>query len=126
MFKRIKLTMIMVTGCAAISLAACHPKEHSASQKMAQGANQLGQGMKQAGSDAEQTLSDSAITAKIKSKLAATQGLTTFQIHVNTTNGVVTLTGTVKSNEEKELAGNTARETDGVKGVDNKLVIATD
>lgn len=122
----IKVLTGVALGCAALGLAACHPAGNSAGDKMAQGASQIGEGIKQAGSDAGQTLSDSAITTKIKSKLAATQGLTTFEIHVKTENGVVTLEGSVDSAEQKDLAGKTASGTDGVKSVDNELVVAAD
>ncbi len=126
MVERIKVLTAVALGCAAMGLSACHPAGNSAGDKMTRGANQIGQGIKQAGSDAGQTLSDTAITTKIKSKLAATQGLTTFEIHVKTENGVVTLTGSVDTAEQRDLAGKTASGTDGVKGVDNQLVVASD
>ncbi|MGA7965576.1 MAG: BON domain-containing protein [Gammaproteobacteria bacterium] len=121
MNKKISVVLAAAIGCAAIGLSACHPKESSAGQQMKEGAQQIGQGMKQAGSDAAQVASDSVITTKIKSKLAANQGLTTFQIHVKTEKGVVTLSGTVDSAEKKTIAGKIASDTDGVKAVNNDI-----
>ena len=123
MISKINVALVAAIACAATGLSACNRSENSPGQQMKQGAQQIGQGMKQAGSDVMQSASDSAITATIKSKIAANQGLATFQIHVTTEHGVVTLSGNVDSAAQKELAGNTARDTDGVKTVNNELVV---
>lgn len=123
MNRKISVVLAVAVGCAAISLSACQPKENSAGQQMKEGAQHMGQGMKQAGADVGQATSDSLITTKIKSKLAADQGLTTFKIHVKTENGVVTLSGTVDSAEKKAMAGKTASDTDGVKAVNNDIKV---
>lgn len=108
--------------CAGIGLSACHQKQ-SAGDQMKQGAQEMGQGLKQGASQAGQAVSDSTITAKVKTKLAANQGLSSFEIHVDTNNGVVTLTGTVANGTERRMAGNIASNTDGVKGVDNQITV---
>ena len=109
-------------GCTALGLTACQQKQ-SAGQKMKQGAQEMGQGVKQGASETGQFLSDSAITTKVKSKLAANQGLSSFGIHVETNNGVVTLTGSVDKDSERSLATQVARDTDGVKGVNNNITV---
>ncbi|MBA3768875.1 MAG: BON domain-containing protein [Acidobacteria bacterium] len=68
------------------------------------------------------TINDAAITTKIKTKLLADSITGTT---VDTTNGVVTLTGSVASEEQKTKAEKHAQETEGVKSVKNELVIKT-
>lgn len=118
------LFAIVSLASAGLALSACHKKQETPSQQMKQGAEQMGQGVKHAASNAGQVISDSAITTKIKSKLAANQGLSSFDIHVETTNGFVTLTGTVDMVSKRDLAGRIANETDGVKGVTNDIKVS--
>ncbi|MEH6387986.1 BON domain-containing protein [Pseudomonas profundi] len=68
-------------------------------------------------------MSDSTTTATIKSKLlwnSSTEGL---DIHVDTENGVVTLTGETDSSASKELAERLAEDTDGVREIRNELQV---
>jgi len=64
---------------------------------------------------------DVAITTKIKAKLAGDALLNTFNIDVDTNDGVVTLSGRVATAEARETAERIARETQGVKAVHNDL-----
>lgn len=66
-------------------------------------------------------IADTAITAKIKTQLVAEKSLEDSKIHVTTTNGVVTLTGSIANANDKALAGNIAKSAAGVKSVDNDL-----
>jgi hypothetical protein len=68
---------------------------------------------------------DLALTAKIKSKLAAAPKVSALDIHVDTHDRVVTLTGTVDSPAAKDLAQSLARHTSGVKAVIDRLVVGT-
>lgn len=72
---------------------------------------------------AAETVSDSAITTKVKSKLAADTRTSAVKIEVETVNGVVTLTGAVPTAAEKEAAGTIAKATEDVKSVTNNLVV---
>jgi len=67
---------------------------------------------------------DATVTASVKSKLlwnAHTDGL---DIHVDTHRGQVTLTGTVATATEKDLAGRIAKNTNDVVGVTNQLSVS--
>lgn len=66
---------------------------------------------------------DSAITSRVKSKLAADPEVNPFNIDVDTTNGVVRLTGTVEDQATRQAAVELAERTDGVVRVDNNLQI---
>jgi len=125
MKRNLPLTAALVIGIAGagLALSGCHRKQQGPGQQMKQGVKQVGAGAVNAAKQTGQTLSDAAITTKVKSALAASQGLSSFDIHVETTNGVVKLTGTVDTTAQKTLAGNTASKTDGVKSVDNEITV---
>jgi hyperosmotically inducible protein len=67
--------------------------------------------------------SDTAITTAIKAKITGDGDLSPFNINVDTKDGVVTLRGTVKSMDSKQEAEEIARNTDGVKQVQNMLEV---
>ena len=66
---------------------------------------------------------DARVTAKIKAKLLAGHELSAMSISVNTTAGVVTLSGTVPSTEAISKAMLVAMETDGVREVISTLQV---
>jgi len=67
---------------------------------------------------------DSTITAMVKKDLLANEQITGLLINVTTQKGVVTLSGSVRSDVAKELAEQIARNADNVTGVLNKLQIS--
>lgn len=66
---------------------------------------------------------DARITAGIKAKLVADLELSALKISVNTTDGVVTLSGTVSSEEKIARAMNLALSFDGVREVISTLQV---
>lgn len=69
------------------------------------------------------TLSDNTITVRVKSQLLAIPEASGLAINVDTTDQIVTLTGEVESELEKELAYYIARNTGGVRQVVNEINI---
>ncbi|MDH3311210.1 MAG: BON domain-containing protein [Gammaproteobacteria bacterium] len=76
-----------------------------------------------AGQKTGEFIDDSSITAKVKSRLFNDPVTGGWKITVITENGVVQLAGFVKSSQEKNRASELARGVDGVKAVNNNLVI---
>jgi len=69
-------------------------------------------------------MDDAAITAAVKAKLLADSTVGGLKIDVDTRNGVVYLTGDhMKSQAEIDTAMKLAKETSGVKSVENKMVV---
>ncbi len=68
-------------------------------------------------------LSDKEITTRIKLKLIEDPELKAFSIDVDTLNGVVTLTGVVKNEHQRQKAVEIAKSVPGVKGIINNLQI---
>jgi hyperosmotically inducible periplasmic protein len=76
-------------------------------------------------SSPEAFVKDSIITAKIKAKLAEEKLASAVQIKVDTDNkGVVTLSGTAKTQEEADKAVAIARNVEGVATVENNIKVA--
>lgn len=67
--------------------------------------------------------SDPGVTTAVKAKLAADDTVKAYQIDVDTKGGVVTLTGAVENQAAKDRAVQLARETDGVKSVEDRLTV---
>jgi hyperosmotically inducible protein len=82
---------------------------------------EIGTKASEAASVAQAALADGSITAKIKAKMTLDDTVQAGDIHVDYTNGVVTLTGTVRSNAERKRAVDLARETKGVRSVTDRL-----
>ena len=67
--------------------------------------------------------SDANVTASVKSALISNDATKARQINVETQNGVVQLSGFVDSTAAKSAAEMTAKNVEGVKQVENKLLI---
>jgi hyperosmotically inducible protein len=70
-------------------------------------------------------MTDAEITSAVKTKLLGDKVVGGLKLDVDTTNGVVTLTGPVTSAAERNEALRLARTTKGVKSVVNKLTMDT-
>lgn len=68
---------------------------------------------------------DATITMRIQARYAEDTVVKGRDIDVDTENGVVTLKGSVDSRRERDAAEQIARETAGVKRVENQLRVAT-
>lgn len=93
----------------------------SADEKLRNGAEDL----RQAGKQAAVKLDRAAIIAGVKAKLAADVGLSTVtSVDVDTSGHVVTLRGTVSSEDQKREAEQAAMQVSGVSRVINDLRVA--
>jgi len=70
-----------------------------------------------------EALTDSVITAAIKASMLADPLLRGADVSVNTTQGVVNLTGSVVSQEQAAIASSHAQRQDGVMRVDDHLSV---
>ncbi|HXD17045.1 MAG TPA: BON domain-containing protein [Vicinamibacterales bacterium] len=77
----------------------------------------------QAADKAGEVITDAAITSAVKTKFLAEPGVSGLNIDVDTSNGVVTLTGKVKTQAEANKAMSIARDSKGVTRVVNNLKV---
>ena len=75
------------------------------------------------GETAGQNVDDAAITASVKSKLAAERLATLTRINVNTQRGTVYLNGSVDNSQLKSRAEQLASQVSGVRKVVNNLQV---
>lgn len=73
--------------------------------------------------EAGEAVSDAWITAKVKADLVATSGVPGSDIGVDTSDGVVTLTGSVATQAEADKAVSVASLIKGVKRVDSQIAV---
>lgn len=129
----IRISLLIVVASV---LSACDrpPSGENAARKLDQTASQAGKKLgevvervdtkidEQAGKTAA-ALDDLEITTRIKAAIFAEPGLKTLQISVNTDKGVVTLSGSVDTPADRELAKSLAGAVAGVKQVNDQLVV---
>jgi osmotically-inducible protein OsmY len=84
---------------------------------------QVGEKAAQAAAAIQETVAEAAITSKIKAKMALDDHVRSRGIDVTTSGTIVTLSGAVRSNVERDRALTLARETAGVTRVVDQLVV---
>ena len=130
-FKLVGISMLLVVGLAACDKPG--PAEtagqkidqtaETAGNKMGEATDSAGEKMSAQGEKAGVAIDDAEITAKVKAAIFAEPGLKTLQISVDTVNGVVTLTGSVDSQQNSDTAKALAGAVAGVKEVENRLAL---
>lgn len=73
-----------------------------------------------------QHIDDGTITTKVKADLLAAKNVKSTHIHVKTRKGVVWLTGSVPSADDKSAAADVVQNVKGVDSVKNHLKIVAD
>jgi hyperosmotically inducible protein len=118
--------ILMTATLVAIMLAGCgeHSKSDSVAQKdeqttTPQTTNEVG---RMTGA-ATASIDDSMITTKVKAAIVAERTLSALDIKVKTNDGVVTLSGTIDAHDKADRAKQLAQTVDGVKAVNNELVV---
>lgn len=120
----------------ALGLAACNkpgPAE-SAGKKLDQAVSEAGNKISdtsdkaadklgEQGDKASVGIDDTEITAKVKAAIFAEPGLKTLQISVDTVKGVVTLSGSVDTQQNSDTARMLASGVSGVREVKNHLMV---
>jgi osmotically-inducible protein OsmY len=119
--KLIGIAMLLVVG-----LSACDKQPgpaETAGKKIDQTADNVAEKMGEQSDKAGVAIDDTEITTKIKAAILAESGLKTLQISVETKKGVVSLSGSVDSQANSDMAKALATAVAGVNKVNNELVI---
>lgn len=98
-------------------------KHESVTEKVERATNTAAEKMKTAAQSASKELSDSWITLKTKLGLFADERVSAKDVHVNTRQGVIVLTGKVGTEDARLAAEETAAKIDGAKKVENHVVV---
>ena len=118
----------IITAALAAGLAFGCGDRNNPDQSASNGPGRMDQKIDQATADMKQqagsmgeAVADSTITAKVKTAIVSEPGLNAAQIKVDTSDGVVTLTGQVDSPQKVERATQVTQAVTGVKSVENRL-----
>ena len=76
--------------------------------------------------DSQQPVTDTWITTKVKAELATTDGVKSMDVKVDTVDGIVYLTGNVRSDIELKKAVAATKSVKGVKDVDDSGLKSAD
>jgi hyperosmotically inducible protein len=106
------------------ALGGAADQARQAAREIGQEAREAGRDIKDVAREGTDAVSDAGITAAVKTKFLADTRVGGLKIDVDTTDGVVTLTGKVNAAQERDDALRIARETSGVKRVVDKLTVA--
>lgn len=98
-------------------------KTDEAGKKIEKVTNEVVDAVSKEGDKAGVAIDDAGITTKIKAAILAEHGLKTLQISVKTVKGVVTLSGSVDTQANSDMANGLADAVAGVSSVKNNLVI---
>ena len=79
-----------------------------------------------AAESAGEYVAGAALTARVKTQLATESALSPFKVGVESTRGVVTLSGDVTSEAERRLAERIAEDVEGVVAVHNALRVSAE
>jgi osmotically-inducible protein OsmY len=102
-----------------------HDAMHSAGSNMKQAGSDTAAAAEDAYTGAKREVKDVTITAKIKKALHDDPAIGASDIHVSTKTGVVTLQGQVSSRDAAARAEDLAEHTNGVKRVNNQLMVSS-
>lgn len=123
-----------LVGCTAL-LVACSPQDRTevkaeaskaasaAGNAASTAASSVGKAAEGATESAVSSADDASVTAKVKSALLADEQVKGLQINVDTAGGKVVLSGTAKSDTEKQRAEQLAMQVEGVRGVQNNIAV---
>ena len=103
------LAALMLSGCTSMLLGNTSSRESSTSTNSA----------------STSSAADSAISAEIRRKLGADAELRNYSIGIRSQSGRVTLSGTVGGYAQRDRAVSIANDTDGVRSVDNRIIVNT-
>jgi hypothetical protein len=95
----------------------------STSERARETGAEVGERATAAAKQAKDALEDGALTAKIKSKMTLDDTIRASRINVDTLDRVVTLTGSVETEAQRQRALQLARETNGVRNVIDQLSV---
>lgn len=110
-------TMLIVAGvCVGTAAFAAPATSHTPAQPMPSSSAM--------GNNSSNVTSDQDVTTQVKSRLTSMSNLQGANINVSTTEGKVTLTGTVTSKDQEKAAKAAAQGIPGVKKVDDDLSVS--
>lgn len=123
MHKNMFLRLLLILAIAGVLSAGCATTKNTGVAVKA-GATEAGQQVADKAEEAVAKVEDASITSAIKMKFANDPLVSASNINVDTTDGNVTLNGTVANQAELDRAMTLGRSVNGVNRVHSKLTVS--
>lgn len=120
----------LLGAVAVISVAGCADRNNNGQPDSAATSGEISKSVDKAGDaadsagDAMKNVDDAAMTPKIKTALRANASLKGSNINVDSKDSGITLSGTVKNEAQKKVAGNIAKQNAPTYKITNNLKVA--
>ena len=131
-FESLAISLLLAAGLAACD-ANSGPAERAGKQidqsaseagkKLGETIDKIGLELDKQGAMTAVAVDDAEITTRVKAAIFAEPGLMTLQISVDTEKGVVTLSGSVATQQDSDRAQALAGAVAGVNAVNNRLLL---
>lgn len=119
------LLAALFAGAGLLAAGCSDSTQERVGQSVDQTTSRVAAATEAAADKATNAVGDAAITGKVKAAIFAEPGLKSLQIDVDTRDNVVTLSGNVASQDEKDRAMQVAQAVAGVTSVVDQLTIRT-
>ncbi|RUO63278.1 hyperosmotically inducible protein [Pseudidiomarina planktonica] len=122
----IALSMLTVAGCSEAETERAEYEAENAAQQTENKAEKAGTYAERKAEDAGEYIDDAVITTKVKAIIFEDDNLSSMDINVETSNGIVQLSGFVEDSADIDTAENLAETVEGVKDIENDIQVRKD
>ncbi|MDV6314839.1 BON domain-containing protein [Idiomarina sp. HP20-50] len=119
----IALSMLTISGCSEAETEKAKSKAENAMQETKDTAQKAQSYTEDKAEEAAEYVDDAVITTKVKAVIFEDDNLSSMNINVETSNGIVQLSGFVESEADIDTAENLASTVKGVKDIENNLQV---
>ncbi|PWW39449.1 hyperosmotically inducible protein [Idiomarina loihiensis] len=119
----IALSMLTISGCSEAETEKAESKAENAMQETKDAAQKAQSYTEKKAESAAEYVDDAVITTKVKAVIFEDDNLSSMNINVETSNGIVQLSGFVESEADIDTAENLAATVKGVKDIENNLQV---
>ncbi|RUO81533.1 hypothetical protein CWI84_01900 [Idiomarina tyrosinivorans] len=117
------LSLLILGGCSEASRDTAQDKTEQAMESAKETASDIADATQEKMQQAGEYVDDAVLTTRVKAALIEDDNLSDSNINVETVNGTVMLTGTVKQEADIDTAENLASNVEGVKDVETDIQV---
>lgn len=122
----IAFSMLTIAGCSEAETEKAESKAENAMQETQDKAQKAKSYTEEKAEDAGEYVDDAVITTKVKAIIFEDDNLSSMDINVETSNGIVQLSGFVEDEADIDTAENLAATVKGVKDIENDIQVRKD
>jgi hyperosmotically inducible protein len=122
----IAISMLTLSGCSEAETEKAESRTENAMQETENKAQEAKSYTEEKAEDAGEYVDDAVITTKVKAVIFEDDNLSSMDINVETSNGIVQLSGFVEDEADIDTAENLAATVKGVKDIENDIQVRDD